>query len=69
MTAKRGFSSSAALAMARAQQQLAAKYTDDDSDLMADAKELEKPALEAIKAGLSELPERRPTGEMRWQGN
>jgi hypothetical protein len=45
----------AALAMARAQKQLAAD--NGDADLMAHAIELERRALEAIKLGLSELPE------------
>jgi hypothetical protein len=57
MTAKRGTSSVAALVMARAQKQLAEKYPHDDPELMADATELERRALEAIKQGLPDLPE------------
>jgi hypothetical protein len=38
-----------------AQRQLAAEYPDNDPDLMADATELGNRALEAIRAGNSEL--------------
>jgi hypothetical protein len=53
--AKPGYSSAGALAMARAQKQLAEE--NGDADLMAHAIELERRALEAIKLGLSQLPE------------
>jgi hypothetical protein len=43
--------------MARTQKQLAEKYPDDNPELMADAIELERRALEAIELQLSELPE------------
>jgi hypothetical protein len=52
---KRGTSSVAALAMARAMQQLAAE--NQDPTMAADAKEYENRALAAIKLHLSELPE------------
>jgi hypothetical protein len=44
--------------MARAQQRLA--EDNDDADLMAHAIDLERRALEAIKLGLSELPDEKP---------
>jgi hypothetical protein len=55
MTEKQGFSSVAALVMARAQKRLAEEY--DDADLALNAIKLERRALEAIKLGLPELPE------------
>jgi len=54
MAEKRGFSSVAALVMARAQKQLAEKY--DDADLAINAIRLERRAMEAIELGLPELP-------------
>src|SRR4051794_27972998 len=53
MTEKQGYSSVAALVMARAQRQLAEKY--QDGELATNAQELEKRALGAIKLGQSEL--------------
>ena len=50
-----GYSSHAALAMARASKRLAAKY--DDEDLARHAAELERRALDAIEQGLEELPD------------
>jgi hypothetical protein len=54
MTQKRGFSSVAALVMARAQKRLAAEY--DYADMALNAIKLERRALEAIELGLPELP-------------
>jgi hypothetical protein len=56
----RGFSSVAALVMARAQKRLAEEY--DDADLALNAIKLERRALDAIEQHLPVLPERKPAG-------
>ena len=52
---KPGYPSVAALVMARTMQRFAAANPDHDPDMMADATELERRALEAIKLHLPEL--------------
>jgi hypothetical protein len=50
-------SSAAALVMARTMQIMAGKDLMDDPDMMRDAIELERRALDAIKLGLPALPD------------
>jgi hypothetical protein len=56
MTETRRSASAAALAIARAQKELAEKY--DDAELALNAIKLERRAVAAIKPGQAELPER-----------
>jgi hypothetical protein len=53
--AEKNYPSVGALVMSRTMQRFAAEHPDLAPDLMADALALEKRALDAIKAGLSEL--------------